>query len=806
MAPLAVDPAALDGAGAAVVAAGEGLGSVIAALTSGLAGCAGMAGDDAAGVVFGRAYDRSAAALFEAMVVTRNGLSNLGDGVRMSAHNYSLAEAMSDVGGRAAALPVPPSTGCVAPGWAPSAVGTGGAVPAGWGWVAPYIGMIWPTGDSGKLRAAAAGWRAAGAKFALAEIAGTAGPMGVIRAQQLPEAGLIEAAFSDAYAATTAVVGQCETIAAQLEGYAARIDAVHRAVLDLLARICDPLTGIKEVWEFLTDQDEDEIARIAHDIAAVIEQFRGEADALGAEIAGVVSQAQTTITTMGRHAAKQWDQFLHANPVGRAVNRHGQQLKGFGEEAFAMAKDSWDLGPLRAPIDPIGWYRAWQEMLTGMAPLVGLGGGDAPAVLESWKQFGKNVIHWDDWKTNPDEAFGKTVFDVATLALPGGPLSKLGSKSRGIVEAMEGLKRPLDPPAPRVEPHTAPPPPRTPRVEPPESGRPAPAPQPNSRLPHSPTESKTPPTDAPAAGEPAKPTGPAPAPAGPRPSAPAAPSEHLPTSHPQPGEAIARAPAPASPGGSPVEPTPAGTHPREPALAATATHPSPPHSIPPANHPPEPPPLGGTPHSGAPGTHPNEPPSSHDGAPHGQGESGDPHETHPSDGDSSPSDDGHGTGVHHEPPKAREVFPDAKPYGELTEHEYRAQFEDDNGKLRYPDQDDPAKPYAIPGTAHSMTEAEIWSLDGRKLDRIGYPGGEWLAPAGTPYEGRSLPHTSLEKPYFAYTVNVNAGLPAGWKLEESLAAPWFGHPGGEPQYKIIAPRDDWPRVQDLIDRGFLTSD
>ncbi|WP_372514522.1 TNT domain-containing protein [Mycobacterium lacus] len=105
-----------------------------------------------------------------------------------------------------------------------------------------------------------------------------------------------------------------------------------------------------------------------------------------------------------------------------------------------------------------------------------------------------------------------------------------------------------------------------------------------------------------------------------------------------------------------------------------------------------------------------------------------------------------------------------------------------------------------------MTEAEIWSLDGRKLDRIGYPGGEWLAPAGTPYEGRSLPHTSLEKPYFAYTVNVNAGLPAGWKLEESLAAPWFGHPGGEPQYKIIAPRDDWPRVQDLIDRGFLTSD
>lgn len=105
MAPLAVDPAALDSAGGAVVAAGAGLGAVISSLTAALAGCAGMAGDDPAGAVFGRSYDGSAAALVQAMSVARNGLCNLGDGVRMSAHNYSLAEAMSDVAGRAAPLP-----------------------------------------------------------------------------------------------------------------------------------------------------------------------------------------------------------------------------------------------------------------------------------------------------------------------------------------------------------------------------------------------------------------------------------------------------------------------------------------------------------------------------------------------------------------------------------------------------------------------------------------------------------------------------------------------------------------------------
>src|ERR1700758_781884 len=158
MAPLAVDPAALDGAGAEVVTAGEGLGSVISTLTAALSGCSGMAGADPAGAALGRSYDGSAAKLVEAMVATRNGLCSLGDGVRMSAHNYSLAEALSDVSGDGSPFPAPTTTGLIAAGSPPSSVGTGDGAPPGWGWVSPYIGMIWPTGDSGKLRAAAAAW------------------------------------------------------------------------------------------------------------------------------------------------------------------------------------------------------------------------------------------------------------------------------------------------------------------------------------------------------------------------------------------------------------------------------------------------------------------------------------------------------------------------------------------------------------------------------------------------------------------------------------------------------------------------
>src|ERR1700722_13969635 len=113
MAPLVVDPQVLDGAGAAVASAGEGLGSVITTLTTSLSGCNGMAGDDPAGGAFGRSYNSSASKLLKAMAATRNGLCRIGDGVRTSAHNYSVAEAISNIAGHGDALPVPPSTGSV---------------------------------------------------------------------------------------------------------------------------------------------------------------------------------------------------------------------------------------------------------------------------------------------------------------------------------------------------------------------------------------------------------------------------------------------------------------------------------------------------------------------------------------------------------------------------------------------------------------------------------------------------------------------------------------------------------------------
>ncbi|ETZ32133.1 NAD(+)--arginine ADP-ribosyltransferase [Mycobacterium intracellulare] len=638
MAPLACDPTALDRAGATVLSTGESLGSVISALTTALAGSAGMAGDDPVGAALGRTYNGAAAKVIEAMTSTRNGLCSIGDGVRMSAHNYAHAEAMSDVTGRAEGLPTPPVTApLAAPSHPPSAVGAGSAAPAGWSWVAPYIGMIWPTGDSAKLRAAAAAWTTAGVNFMTTEIAAGGGSMAAIAAQQIPEAAAINKALADASGATASVAQQCQTIAAQLNSYAAQIDKVHAAILDLLSRICDPMTGIKEVWDLLTDEDEDEIKRIADDIKTVVDSFSREAETLGGQIEATMSAAATAAEDMAHWAGKEWDHFLHGTPVGRALNQVGQTVKGFGVEGYGFLEQLAKFSPNRLQTDPIGYAKDVYGMVSGAAPLVGLGPDGGPGVADSWKSLGKDVTHWDEWGSNPAEALGKTLFDGLTLALPGGPLSKVGKAGSRAADVLKGLKKPPEIPQP---PSIKPPEVKAPEAKPPEPGRPAPAPSgkpapgpADGPLPHSPTESKPPVGGTPHSGEP-KPIAVPPESGGKPPVS--APAEGTPPPHPPPHE-----PAPTRvPPAEPAAVTPAASAPAASMPAASApsmpSMPEPPSlpSVPAGGLPEAPPGLGEVPYGGEPPAHPPEP---HGGGshPHGDGNGADL----PSNG-ARPSDSG----------------------------------------------------------------------------------------------------------------------------------------------------------------------
>ncbi|WP_082959585.1 putative adhesin [Mycobacterium sp. E2462] len=666
MAPLACDPAALDRTGATVVAAGVTMGSAITDLVAALSGSKGMAGDDPVGASVGRAYDGAAGKVIQAMADARNGLCSIGDGVRVSAHNYAVANASSDVTGRAAGLPQPEVTGPLIAGAVPSAVGAGTGAPAGWGWVEPYIGMIWPTGDSAKLRTAAGAWTKAWVSFVATEVTSGGPAMAVIAGQRIPEGDAIVTALTEATKTTTNVGRQCQTIATQLNSYADHVDQVHTAIVDLLSRICDPMTGIKEVWDLLTDEDEDEIKRIADDIQTVVDNFAHEAEALAGEIRNAMAAAAAAAKDMAHWADKEWDHFLHATPVGKAVNQVGQAFEGLGQEGWEFVKGLWSMSPNRLLTDPDGYGKDMSGMAQGLGSLVGLGPDGGPGVTESWKELGKDLSHWDEWSKNPAKALGKSTFDVLTLALPGGPLSKLGKTGHAAADAVKGLKKPpeLKPPTvkPPADPAPSPPkPPESPGApKPPEPGQPAPAPQgkpaPSGKpapgpadgpLPHSPTESQPPPAAKPPAGEAPK------APAAPsqphgQPQAPPvhSPGEHFTPPHPQSGEPSAP-PTPKPPGVHPPEATPPPA--RAPHLPPPITPTSVPHGLPvEASLPPSELPLGS---EASP--RPPELPRLPDGPPvpvDGGGPPPDPvpAETHPAE--STPAHNGPVTGHGNQPP------------------------------------------------------------------------------------------------------------------------------------------------------------
>ncbi|ORB60166.1 hypothetical protein BST43_03650 [Mycobacteroides saopaulense] len=155
--------------------------------------------------------------------------------------------------------------------------------------------------------------------------------------------------------------------------------------------------------------------------------------------------------------------------------------------------------------------------------------------------------------------------------------------------------------------------------------------------------------------------------------------------------------------------------------------------------------------------------------------------------------------VPHEAPAPPPLPPDHPLFEGYHPTDPGPNYTNPDGSLRYPSDLDPAKPYAVPGTV--IDNAQL--PKGTILGRFGYPGGEWLAPEGTPFAKLSLPPDSAIKPYFEYAVSDPTKLPPGWRIEQSQVAPWFNQPGMGPQYRVIAPPGQEASVDALARYGFL---
>lgn len=183
MTRLAVDPAALAGAGGLTAGVGDGLAGAVAALTAGFDA---NTGQDRAGLVFAESYEDTAGLLLLAAAAGVNACRRAGYLIGVSAANYSRAEAASKLGGGAAVLPAPPEPGRYFLPTMPSTTGPGVPHPVLWVVVEAFVGGVWPNGNPAALHAAAQCWRTFAA--ACAGVGdGLGGPKATVAAQEMPE-------------------------------------------------------------------------------------------------------------------------------------------------------------------------------------------------------------------------------------------------------------------------------------------------------------------------------------------------------------------------------------------------------------------------------------------------------------------------------------------------------------------------------------------------------------------------------------------------------------------------------------------
>jgi hypothetical protein len=165
---------------------------------------------------------------------------------------------------------------------------------------------------------------------------------------------------------------------------------------------------------------------------------------------------------------------------------------------------------------------------------------------ESWKELGKDTVHWDEWSTNPFQAAGESAFDLATVLIPGGALEKLPMVGRAAADVAERSEEfhpatLLPEPAP---PHGNPAPPN----DAPKGGSPVPPPHPDP-APYGSTESKVTAAKKPTAIEDPKPV------------------------NDLPGEPRSSATSPTAPAPYPVQPAATAVHP--PSSTPTVSTPGP---------------------------------------------------------------------------------------------------------------------------------------------------------------------------------------------------------------------------------------
>ncbi len=806
-----VEPQQLIDAGKQVGSLGEQLGALSDAMSQVLSG--GIAsGSDPAGLNFGIGYGRQADDFAKGLADAANAFKSVGVLLEATGYNYRNADAASAPGGPGPAGGGSGDPAQTAAGDAP--YGPNGTIvppPTKWWLITPFLRMIpgfgimagaamtWPTGNAAMMNLTAAQWRNIGQGLTVFEPA-LAAAKGLVDAQDIPEKGTIKSALADLGTGVKDLAAFASGFATTISDFATGVQETQDAIRSLLDRISvgglvDTVTG------FLTGDGDKVLREIADDVSTVLENFQNQ-------VKGVMGLLDELKTLLGE-AADSFQKWIRPVLVGAFGEGLGNRLA----DGVKLYTDT-QVGAVSGLIGLVSGTVALADAdtwkgLAETAVMLAQDPSKAPGVLA---EMGSQFIALEQWQgDNPGRGFGEAAFNVGSLFVPGGALAKGGAVAKGLsgtrhlldkvnsgsLSKLPGLGGNRTPDMPRL-PDT----PGAPDI--PAFDRPPGIPE-SVLTPGGSDAPMRPQSVDPGAGTPSSASPGWGAGGGPGGSSSGGSgfgsSSDAPTGGP--GARIGEGPGTSPGAGSALSSghMDGGSEPSD-SRSEVSSDSSQAHS---ATSPIEdeevsPDPGEGRDNPGQVGTQAEEQAGTGDRS--GADVPFDHGSEHPSDrydGDAVENDREPG-----DPIPAAERFPEASPYGDLTKEQFEEKFVNDRGELRYPDENDPSKPYAVPGTIRELTLDEIrLELDGKVLDRVGHPGGKWLAPEGADYGERALPPSSLDKDYYRYRVHAENPLPSGWTIEESRVAPWFGQRGEGLQYKIVAPRGERPNLQELVETGFL---
>ncbi|MDA2890024.1 glycohydrolase toxin TNT-related protein [Mycolicibacterium sp. BiH015] len=835
-----VDPEALIAAGQQTGAIGAQLAQLSDALGAALGGGI-SSGMDPAGMNFGLKYGHQAGEFTSAVADAANAFASVGMLLQATGYNYRNADAAATIGGAGPSGGLGAEPGKTLPAHVPA--GPNGVTvppPDKWYLIQPFLqvlpgigffsgaAMTWPSGNAPIMGVTAAQWRNFATGFALIEPQ-MSGIKSVVGAQQIPESAAMTTALESLGTAISSLAEVSNFVAQSITDFASGVQATQDAIRRILDRLS--LDGLWDTVKGVFTGEADDILReVAHDVSAVLHNFQQQVKGIVGlldELTGMIGDAAT--------AFQKWIRPILVQTFGEGVgNRLADGLTLYTDiQVGAVTGLIGTVSGVVAMADPDTW-----KGMAEMALSVAKDPSTLPGVLAN---MGKEFVAWDKWSgDHPGRAAGEAAFNIGSLFVPGGALSKTGSVAKGLNLSRHVLEEGRLPKLgelgswTRAAPNTVEAP-HVPEFRPGSAVPPLrPEGLPGGAGPGAPGTGAAPSGSTPSSGSP---PGGGPQGGGPRPGESLAPS-----SRPSGAEGGAGPRAPLDAGGSDGSPGPAASPNGSPAGWTPTASPS--GGSGEASEAPNEPPAhpaaspetstGGSPSQGVPSeAPPNAGPQHQADAPHSTAEQDhhlhSPVHSHEPSGDGwhrledKPDDPSYGqplerhweSGDYPTPNDVnRQTFDlvehPEEPYGHdehgnaLTKEQYAERYNEvgPEGETwhHYPPNDG-----AVAGTRVLYESGHAFLRDyGGSLDRIGRDTGPYLGvmPDGVApsFEARSLPVASLELPYRTFDFRE---LPEGWSIEISQVAPAFGRDGGALQVLIYDDTNNPVSVKRLLKDGVL---